>query len=230
MAHATLVHTRHDEYGFNGWRLKRHPTFEPVDARGVAHDLLEHAPRDNGRVIEEMRALGAFTFTRIDSGLLYEEYKGRAPVSEILGMDILATFRNATGLGYNGSHLKEKASRWKLPDYEEYEAAFRDAIAYAHSHWANELGEDELTIAQADEYFTGHGAAVLMTALRAGFRWAGHRYHSPHRAATLFQRIEAKVKEASDIAELGDELVVHYNLSSLAVKLTHRDTYGFERW
>ena len=228
MAHARFVFEEHREFGNQGWLLKGHPTFDPVDARGVAHDLLEHAPNDRGSVLEEISALGAFAFVRIDSGLLFERYSGNRSEAEIIGGDILSVFRDAYYAGDEGPHLREKASRWKLLEHDYYEDVFEKAIRYARDHWASEM-DNEDDAAKAALFFEGHGAAVLMSALRKGFRRAERRYGCCSRAATLFRRIEREVKNVTGYAELGDEIVVHYGIESLEVRITHRDAYGYPR-
>lgn len=43
----TFVCKTHDEYGGLGWALKSKPHFEPLPGMTVAHDVMEHFPRDN---------------------------------------------------------------------------------------------------------------------------------------------------------------------------------------
>ena len=52
-----------------GWLLVGAPSsYYPLEAMGVAHDILEHSPDDQGSAIEEFMALGAALYIRGDGG------------------------------------------------------------------------------------------------------------------------------------------------------------------
>jgi hypothetical protein len=55
----TFVCKKHEEYGSLGWALKCKPHFEPLGGMTVAHDVMEHFPRDNGTLAAEWQAFGA---------------------------------------------------------------------------------------------------------------------------------------------------------------------------
>lgn len=55
----TFVCKKHEEYGSLGWALKSKPHFEPLVGMTVAHDIMEHFPRDNGTLAAEWQAFGA---------------------------------------------------------------------------------------------------------------------------------------------------------------------------
>lgn len=59
---------RSEEYGELGFRPSWYPTGDPLPVMTVAHDILEHFPKDDGSAEGEYMALGAALLLRGDSG------------------------------------------------------------------------------------------------------------------------------------------------------------------
>ena len=69
----TFICTEHEEYGSIGWKPSNMPAFDPLMGMGIAHDILEHMPKDDSTT-GELMALGASMHIR---GNEYYVRKGR---------------------------------------------------------------------------------------------------------------------------------------------------------
>ena len=68
-----LIYVYDDNHGYEGWRVKRIPSMNPTNARGLTHDILEHSRNDKGTWHEEISAFGAMVAYRVNrSDLLYD--------------------------------------------------------------------------------------------------------------------------------------------------------------
>jgi hypothetical protein len=65
----------HDETGVNGWISKLHPNFDPSSPDLIVHDCFEHLPRGqkHGGAIDELMAIGARAWLRLESGWFYSK-------------------------------------------------------------------------------------------------------------------------------------------------------------
>jgi len=64
----TFEVAEHEEFGGLGFRPKWYPQGDPLGGMGVAHDILEHFPKDDGSAEGEYMALGASLFIRGQGG------------------------------------------------------------------------------------------------------------------------------------------------------------------
>lgn len=75
----TFIVAKHEEYGTLGFRPSWYPAGDPLSGMAVAHDILEHFPKDTGTAEEEYQALGAALFIRGDSGYFGHNRGNRSP-------------------------------------------------------------------------------------------------------------------------------------------------------
>lgn len=67
MKYNTRLIYAYDNYiGEEGWRIKRIPSMNVVNARGLTHDILEHSRNDKGTWYEEISAFGALVAYRVN--------------------------------------------------------------------------------------------------------------------------------------------------------------------
>ena len=216
MAHARLVCETHEDLGFKGWRLKRRPTFDPVLPDGVAHDLLEHYPGDHGRVMEEIRALGAFAYVQVDSGLLLERSRSSRTVPDQIAGTILSTISNSQ---WSRGRLPAVTAAPKLARVpERNHAMFASVESYLRSEWDAEMELVLRDLEDAEDFTYDKVIAPrwphILAALHEGYAWAARRYQSADHAAFLSRGIDKLSHDFLAEAEEGDEMVVQYMLSS----------------
>jgi hypothetical protein len=70
----------HEEFGSLGFRPAWYPQGDPLGGMAVAHDILEHFPKDDGSAEGEWQALGASLYIRGNSG--YYARNGSASTPE----------------------------------------------------------------------------------------------------------------------------------------------------
>ena len=71
-----LIYIHDPNTGDEGWRVKRIPSMNTTDARGLTHDILEHSRNDKGTWHEEISAFGAIVAYRLNmSDSLYPQYR-----------------------------------------------------------------------------------------------------------------------------------------------------------
>lgn len=227
MPRVAFEFAEHHDFGTKGWRMRKHPTFDPIDGTGVAHDLLEHRAGDKGSVLEEMQALGAFAFIRMESGLMRQRYRGNMSDAAIVGSDILQVYRDKVFEGKTSELMPTSSTKSKALGYGEYDKMFQEALACVYRSWDDEVHESDAPL--KDTFFQGDGALAILGALRRGFRWAERRYLCAASAASLFRRIQEMVNRCSANAEIGDRMVVCYDIASGTVQTTHWDAFGYER-
>jgi len=216
MAHARFVCETRGDYDFKGWRLMRHPTFEPTLPEGVSHDLLEHYPSDRGRVMEEIRALGAFAFVQVDSGLLLERSRSSRTVPDMIAGTILNTISKSQ---WPHGKLPAITPAPKLARVSEQKRAmFASVEAFLRREWDDEMELVSRDLDDAEDFTYDNVIAPrwphMLAALHEGYAWAACRYPSVDHAAYLYRGIDKLSQAFLAAAEEGDEMVVNYMLSS----------------
>ncbi len=73
----------HEDYGNFGLRPIGMPNADPLPGMAVAHDVLEHFPKDDGGIECEIQALGAAYFVRGEGGYFQQGVGNPDPLSNI---------------------------------------------------------------------------------------------------------------------------------------------------
>jgi hypothetical protein len=218
MANARFIYEENTDIGYRGWRLKRHPNFDATTPEGVAHDLLEHRPGDNGTVLEEVAAQGAFMYVQVESGLYFERYKGGRSVAENLADTVFQILRGSSWM--RGSRLPDipVPPVVSLPvSNQGADKTFLRVIDFLESDWESEIDDPDFSF----ETILLPRWSLFLHAYRQGYRFAQQRYETPRQAANLFRNIADVATRAATHTEtqagVGAEMVLHYDVRGTQV-------------
>jgi len=201
----------HREFGGKGWRLKGHPNFEPLQGMAVAHDCMEHFPKDTGTIDQEFMALGASYVTR--EGESYYQHKGSMwSAAHNVASDMPRLLQGLLGGEY--SLYPPPKTRRMQEDYEENFVidVYNETISLMKSEFPDQDREaDEKDQALIKDFMAG-----IVPWFRIGLRRAKRRYRSvpSFQLCHMFQTIEKEADKHLKHAE-GYEL--------LQVNMTGRD-------
>jgi hypothetical protein len=193
MIHRKFIHEYSDKYGSWGWRPAWMPNFDPLQGMGIAHDILEHFPGDDGSVEGELMAHGAMLFVRGEGYFNQDRFNYQSDALETIAGDVPdllydELFWAGRTLGTPPRHIVE----------EEDEERLRTITHHAMSEARMSIGwragdhKDDLTAflnKEMDERVLGW--------LRRGFVRAQHRYRRISKDSVLhvFKVIEQAADE-----------------------------------
>ncbi len=187
----------HQDFGTMGFKPSWYPQGDPLGGMAVAHDILEHFPKDDGSAEGEYQALGAALYLRGNGGY----WDGRATPEENIAVDLPMIW----GIqGYVRPCHKVKDS--DLLDQ------CREAVSLAIKEMGYSLEENELPSAESREN--------IARWIAKGYKRAEKRYrqHYPFDIIErLFKPIQNKADKALEHAEEGMVLSVRVNLKNLEV-------------
>jgi hypothetical protein len=220
MLSKVFVYGTDDDSGITGWRPKDNPMFMPGDGLLVAHDTLEHFADDTGTLEDELRALGALSFIRLDSGMAFlrNPYMSR---DAILGGLIYSTVSDAAR-----DNVQEIAEppRTACLDEDVYGDRVNDDMAKAVST-AIALLTAESASEQPLAYLLSKEASLRIRGwLRIGYRAAHKRFRGDCCGAeTLLKDVWNQVKAINHQNEPseGDELRVSASLAQFRAVVTY---------
>lgn len=195
MAYAVFECARDQRNGELGWRMKGHPTFDPTNGNGVAHDMLEHAPNDNGSLEGEIQAIGGYMFVRLDSSLAYTEGASR-PWDEMILSDIAdVLFDDAMSRDFKKVRPVETIRTRPLCD-EYAEHSLRRAVESVMDAWEREsesYTNPERAMAYGRQLLQADTLESVLGHLRTGYRRAKRRFGTSDVAAHLFTEVRNRV-------------------------------------
>ena len=207
--------------GFEGWRPKDLVDFNPGNQYLVAHDTMEHFANDTGTLADEIRALGAFAFVRIDSGYAFKNtiFSNR---DMILARVIASTIaddirdRDSCDLADAPGTLPLNPARYGHAKDQMMQRAIQLAIPMLTNEW--DLGNSEF----AEEFNSPEFAANLLGWLRIGYRAAHRRYRGDanlagHLMQSTCEKV-AKLKTQHNLA-YGDEMRVSISVARMEVSV-----------
>ena len=215
-----------DEFGSYGWLLRGAPsTYFPILGMGVAHDILEHQPGDNGTVEEELMALGAALYIRGNG-----DYWGRGGSKIPPGDHLASDISNDLAFKYGGvdEGIASPGRTKKLDDFvEEWIAQAVDGtkkeFEYHAQYYSNELEEFHANVADYLKKVPGW--------LRIGYRKAKKRYKvSPWDLCEIFSKIEKDSDKYIDMVEDGDLFVVRLDANRLSCDTHIESKYDSMEW
>jgi len=214
-----------DEFGSYGWLIRGAPsTYFPILGMGVAHDILEHQPGDNGTVEEELMALGAALYIRGNGNY----WRGsRIPP----GGHLSGELSNDLAFKYGGvdDGIASPGRTYKLEDFAEEWIAqalegTKKEFEYHAQYYSNELREYR---ANTKDYLK-----KVPGWLRIGYRKAKRRYSkvAPWDLCTIFSKIEKDSDKYIDMAEDGDLFVVQLDTNRLECTTRLESKYDSMEW
>lgn len=211
----------HDpDSGNDGWRPKNLVDFAPGNPYLVAHDTLEHFPNDTGTLADEIRALGAYAFVRIDSGYVFKSTIFSNPdrvLARVIASTIADTISDSDmcDLADAPGTLPLNPSRYG----HAKDAMLQRAIGHAISMLASDYLKDSEF---AEEVQSPEFAANLLSWLRIGYRAAHRRYDGDaNRAGYFMEETAAQVGKLNAGRELmyGDEMRVSVSVARMEVSV-----------
>jgi len=192
----------HEEFGGLGFAPSWYPNGDPLGGMGVAHDILEHFPNDDGGAEGEFMALGCSYRLRGETG--YMQRNGNVNRPEVhLASDFEMIFQAIEEM--NG-HTRIKPCPHTVDLDDEVIDAFREIVRLAKKNfrdneWPNPIDpRDEKSIVAWMAY--GYH--------KAGVRYEGHEFYDL--AYRLFNTIEERADVLLKGAEEGMKLIVRVDV------------------
>lgn len=205
MITARFTCKHHDEFGFDGWAMKGRSWMEPAMGMGVAHDVLEHMPNDDGSFEHELMALGASIFVR-DHGQYHQIIGNINPWWVHLGSEVETQWRV-----YNVRECRSPGRTVGIPDIED---GLQEALAEARRDFGPSNGYHGEDHREAIRFLRQNKSAIRGW-WRKGYRRAQQRFkgHWPYELCGLFRMIEEKANKHLKHADLGMELLVKVDVA-----------------
>jgi hypothetical protein len=204
----------HDPERFGtGWRPAHQPDFDPTGGMGVAHDVLEHFPGDDGSLKDELQAFGAILLIRVEHGDLDPK-------------SLAVEFPDLMSKLFHGDTWLEAAPRTRLLS-DDLEMFMARALIEARKQVAEFLYDDDLTYEDKIDWFNEQ-VPHIMGWMRVGYRRARRRYrnaYSYHDLPALFGEIarmaDQELKECD--GRLGTELTIRVSTVRSIVRCSVRE-------
>lgn len=225
-----------DDFGNAGWILPGVPGYNAGDGLTVAHDTLEHRPNDNGTVEDELMALGALLWLRVETGYQAQYFPNglHAGTHMIVTGDISRMLLNLVQDVAQDDCLLQALPRASRPlSDDDAEQSMRKAVAESIASTIAETGyqsiDPELVQAWNAKLQEPETYDRCLGWLRAGYRNAKRRYPRPEDIAfRVFQVVRSEADRIARFAEEGDELQVVINLKKAQASVRHIEGYSPE--
>jgi hypothetical protein len=213
-----FVVEEHEEYGTKGFRPKWMPQADPLGGMAVAHDILEHFPKDDGGVEAELQALGAALYIRGNGGYWWESHN-TDPAYHVAG-DFIELYRHCA---YENFTLLDPGRTTRLDDEEAErwcQNAARDGLRSVHeevSHLLVHMRDNEDS-EFLNAFCSDQTRLRVVGWLRKGYRRARKRYVGADPGIIVHSIFKPIAKTADKWLERGAEegmlLEVSVNLRS----------------
>lgn len=209
----TLVKRIHEEYGNEGFQYLGRDWQEPGNGMTLAHDILEHFPKDTGTMEEEMMALGAGLFVRND-----DYFGNMPPYSGDFAVNFASDFPNFCMYfendGRTGQRLKYPGiTRYLSDDLEEGLERLKDCVF-------QEVGYGDDPIPPWVKNFND-----IKGWMRKGYRKAQRRYTHMIRRGGLpwmfFIDLEEAINEALEKTETGERVIVGIDIARYQIDIRY---------
>lgn len=199
----------HEEYGTLGFAPQWYPNGYPLSGMGVAHDILEHFPNDEGEAEGEFMALGASYRIRGETGYFQRNGNVNSPARH-LSSDFPMIF-DVTEQQRGSTRIKPCPRKARVePEVLE---VFKEIMAYAKEELVEQEREDVLH--EEDEQHIINWMALGYVKAGQRYSWKKCRFDFHSLAHQLFQSIEEQANRLLKCAEEGMELTVKVNLRQL---------------
>lgn len=198
----------HEDFGTKGFRPTWYPQGDPLGGMGVAHDILEHFPKDDGGAEGEFMALGASLFIRGESG--YFQRNGRVHSAEENLASDFPEIWNHMVYEDRRTHVKPCGS-------------VRDEDLMERCREIVRLGVRELREREHDQIPDREARERMARWFAKGYKKAERRYrqHGAYAMAyQLFSPIEEQAERCLKYADEGMVLTVCVNVKRLNVSVS----------
>jgi hypothetical protein len=216
----TFIAKQHEEFGTIGLQMKGRRWADPLGGMAVAHDLLEHFPKDDGSCEHELMALGASYYVR--NGSAY--YCARGQYQTDPAMNISADMVQQCYFMDRDGRTALRPIMTRPCRNEEFEDFARRTFIESVRLCRSELDDPAMTRWIRSEPFIGW--------LRAGYRRARIRYNRVQewRTCHAFEQIEKAADRVIDreVDFPGQEFNIAFDVRSGDVRIEHvQDPYGY---
>lgn len=196
----------HEEYGGLGFTPSWYPNGDPLPGMTVAHDILEHFPKDDGSAEGEFLALGAALYIRGETGYMQRNGNVNGP-KEHLAADLPMVWDYHTN--------RDRRTTIKPCGLVRDEDLMEQCREIVQIGVRNMRDEDR----QAPDAETQERIArwIAKGYKRASVRYAKHGAYEI--AYSVFQKIEEQADRCLRGAEEGMILTVSLNLNNLNVSV-----------
>jgi hypothetical protein len=217
-----------DQEGATGWVLKNMPHFDASFGDTIGHDCMEHLPGGlkHGAIADEMLALGARLYLRVESGWWYAQNFFVTPTQTWTG----EVMRQLEYILFNGTTQPGPVRSVPTEDEigEEMELIIAESVRKGVEKFNEEFGHDEYELRTLDLIDPdGELAKNLADWMRVGVRAAMQRWNSPagshYDAAMIMEDLARRVERIGTRHEEGEELVVEINEARMRVDVCKRD-------
>lgn len=223
----TFTWAEHDEMGWGFIPDAMRGGWPAGNGQGVAHDVMEHQPGFGTE--NELMALGALWWGRGEQGYLSYGYR---PAEENVASDVMNTWRdlsNRCADRDNDYRLRDLGRTQRL-EYESTETALRGIIKQAtelfivEERFNRDEGEDVL------DNMPPEFEERTFKWMKRGYRWAARTHRDADRMCQMFSRIEAKVEPMIAGGDVGERIVVSYDVPTLRLDVRWQPMDDYDRW
>lgn len=202
------------EYGYEGWIMKRMPHFNVVEGFGIAHDVLEHF--DYGDELKhEFMAFGAMLYIRAEGGWWHSYARNFHTPAQNMSADI-SRFLVENAMYVQPCRSTRLDDEW-LEDMlaETSEQTYKLVLDEASS----ELEQGKFSRADVRE-----AIKRALHWMRRGYRKAVKRWHGAqaYHMADLFQSITQEAENHKQ-GDYGHTLSISVNTRTLEYRVVHRE-------
>lgn len=198
----------HREYGSLGFAPSWYPSGDPLGGMAVAHDILEHFPKDDGSAEGEFMALGASLWIRGEAG-----YYSNGTPEENVASDFPLIF--------DVVNYQSNCPSFRTPPRhraDEHVEELADNVLQKASKLLRE--EREISIHQTDRDKIARWLTYGYVKAYRRYK-AIDRHFSPYEVCySLFKPIQDKADNLLKVASEGMQLQVKVNYKQLDVQLT----------
>lgn len=210
-----------------GWVKQGNPIMQPASGQGIAHDCLEHGPRDTGStkdaVAEEIKAFGRMYYIRWEAGSeeVYDSHES------ILVRELRSVWEYVQDYCYEVPDVKPMKYSKDFPNqlkfFQKVVETLKDDFS-PDEEWFECNGDRQWGL------FLQAIPRLLMVGMKDAMKkWCGIDVHG-----WVWVPLARAVDKFPKIQELGHELILHINRSSRELKLEvldlDREVYASDKW
>ena len=212
----------HDS-GMHGWlpeSVKDLDPFIPSDGFGICHDLLEH-PKMDGTMEDEMLALGAEWFIRIETGRINPYAMNQQPGWYMSAGALADSFRD-------GNYADLPVIRRPVgKNLEEFNGNAEKILGEAFTRIKGDNPHEDADERREFEQYAAQWLPTALNWMRRGYLLAQRRYKDANLAADLFWDIADQMKHHSDedTALYYPTMDIHVNIRRCSFNIVRFDQF-----
>lgn len=200
----------HEEYGSLGFAPTWYPEGEPFQGMTVAHDIMEHFPKDEGGAEGEFMALGVAYRLRGETGYMQKNGNPHSTIDHISSdiPQIFFTISNTQG----HTRIRPAPKKCRIPS--KVRDDFWQVVYAGHRLLREEYGQGDLLNRADREHIVNW---MAMGYQQAGKRYKGMKFYDL--AWCVFDQISEQADKALKYVEEGMELTVRVDFKNMEVRM-----------